>query len=113
MKSTNASAVELRIPGGPGIFHEARWYPHPVKAAALVLHLHAGAFVAAPEPRRTSVVEQLFVQAGASVVSLRYPLAPAHPFPEAVNAAYASLLYLSRERRRLSGARTPILVSGV
>jgi acetyl esterase len=75
----------------------------------LVLHLHAGGFVSAPVPGRITALEQLLVQAGATVVSLRYPLAPAHPFPQAIEAAYAALVELS-QRRPLSGAKANKLV---
>ena len=74
-----------------------------------VLHLHAGAFVSAPEAGRVTVIEQLLIQAGASVSSLRYPLAPEHPFPQAVNAAYESLQQLSRAKH----GKAKIFVAGV
>jgi acetyl esterase len=107
-----ARGVELRIPAGQGAFHRAGWFAPPAEDAPLVLHLHAGAFVGAPAAGRVTAIEQLLVQAGAGVVSLQYPLAPQHPFPEAIRAAYASLLYLGRERRRLSGAHARIVVAG-
>jgi acetyl esterase/lipase len=111
--SASSSGVELRIPAGAGTFHPARWYPHPAKDAPLLLYLHGGAFVGAPTAGRPTPIEQLLMQAGASVVSLRYPLAPEHPFPQAIHAAYATLLYLSRERRRFFRAKGGILVAGV
>jgi len=58
-------------------------------------------------------VVKLLVQAGATVVSLHYPLAPVHPFPRAVEASYAALQWLHRHRRKLSGdADTPLFVAG-
>jgi acetyl esterase len=99
----------LRIAGRAGTFHEATWHPHPSSDAPRVLHLHAGGFTRAPEAGHATVVERLLAQAGASILSLRYPLAPAHPFPQAVCAAYAGLRHLSR-----AGARTkaPLFVAG-
>jgi acetyl esterase/lipase len=104
---------ELRIPAGADNIHQATWYPNPAKDAPLLLYLHGGAFVGAPTAGRPTAIEQLLMQAGASVVSLRYPLAPEHPFPQAIHAAYATLLYLSRERRRFSSGKAEILVAGV
>jgi len=104
---------ELLIPAGSGAPHRATWYRQPSKDAPLVLHLHAGAFVCAPAAGRVTVTEQLLMQAGASVLSLHYPLAPAHPFPDAICAAYATLQYLSRERRRLLRSNGKIIVAGV
>jgi acetyl esterase/lipase len=53
-------------------------------------------------------VEQLLLQAGAAVLSLRYPLAPAHPFPQALCAAYAALQAMARDMSSRSG----LLVAG-
>jgi acetyl esterase/lipase len=110
---TYLTGVDLRIPAAADTFHSARWYPHPVKDAPLLLFLHGGAFDGAPTAGRPTVIEQLLMQAGASVVSLRYPLAPEHPFPHAVCAAYTTLQYLSRERRRFSCAKGKIVVAGI
>jgi acetyl esterase/lipase len=106
------SGVPLRIPAASGPAHEAMWYPQRDKEAPLVLYLHAGMFTRAPSAERPTVVEQLLLQAGAAVVSLRYPLAPAHPFPQAVCAAYSALQYLGHERRRLANVRSGLLVAG-
>ena len=80
------------------------------RSAPLVLHFHAGAFVdGSPD---SDIIARLLAQTGAVVVSLDYPLAPEHPFPAAVEAGYAALLWLQQERRRLSGAHAPLLVAG-
>jgi acetyl esterase/lipase len=79
--------------------------------APIVLHLHAGAFVSAPVDSAPCVV-RLLVESGATVVSLQYPLAPDHPFPQAIEAAHASLRWLHRQRRRLSGADAALFVAG-
>ncbi|HEV8313310.1 MAG TPA: alpha/beta hydrolase [Burkholderiaceae bacterium] len=81
------------------------------RSAPLVLHFHAGAFVDGSLAQGTTVA-QLLAQCGAVVASLDYPLAPAHPFPAAVEAGYAALQWLHRERRRFSGAHAPLLVAG-
>ncbi len=67
---------------------------------ALVLHLHGGAFTAGV-PQACASVADLIADAGAVVVSLDYPLAPEHPFPQPAEAAYAALNWLARQRRRL------------
>jgi acetyl esterase/lipase len=106
------SGVALRIPAATGDAYQALWYPQRDEDAPLVLYLHAGLFTRAPAGDRPTVVEQLLLQAGAAVVSLRYPLAPAHPFPQAVCAAYAALQYLGHDRGRLAGVRAGLLVAG-
>lgn len=77
----------------------------------LVLHFHAGAFVGGGLDD-SAAVAGLLVDAGAAVASLAYPLAPAHPFPQAVEAGYAALQWLERQRRRLAVSRAPLFVAG-
>lgn len=77
----------------------------------LVLHFHAGAFVGGGLDDGMGVAG-LLVDAGAAVASLDYPLAPAHPFPQAVEAGYAALQWLERQRRRLAVTRAPLFVVG-
>lgn len=77
----------------------------------LVLHLHGGEFVtrpAAPAP----LVAQLLAAAGASVVSLDYPLAPQHPFPQALEAAHEALVWMHEQRRVLAELNSPLIVAG-
>lgn len=80
-------------------------------ASALVLHFHGGAFVGGSLDA-SATVPRVFAAAGAAVASVDYPLAPAQPFPSAVEAGYAALVWLDRQRRRLAGATTPIFVAG-
>lgn len=82
-----------------------------LESALLVLHFHAGAFVAGTLDSG-STIAGLVADAGAVVVSLDYPLAPAQPFPQAVEAGYAVLLWAYRQRRRLTGRNAPLLVAG-
>jgi len=79
--------------------------------AALVLHLHGGAFVDG-DLAAGSTVASVIADAGAVVVSLDYPLAPEHPFPQAAEAAHAALAWVHRNRRRLAGAHAPLFVAG-
>lgn len=78
---------------------------------ALVLHLHGGGFTAG-SAGEGSRVAGLLAEAGAAVLSLDYPLAPAHPFPAALEAAYDALRWAQRERRRIAGPRAALYVAG-
>jgi len=78
---------------------------------ALVLHLHGGAFTSG-DLDRGECLARLLADAGAVVVSLGYPLAPAHPFPQAVEAGYAALQWLHKNRRRLAGTGAPLFLAG-
>ncbi|MBX3588122.1 MAG: alpha/beta hydrolase [Ramlibacter sp.] len=80
-------------------------------AVPLVLHLHGGAFVAGSLDCGACLA-QLVAGAGAVVVSLAYPLAPAHPFPQAVEAAYAGVEWVYKHRHKLAGKDAPVYVAG-
>lgn len=81
------------------------------QASPLVLHFHAGAFVGG-SLEGGACIAGLLAASGAVVVSLDYPLAPAHPFPQAVDAAYDALLWISKARHRLAGHDAPVFVAG-
>lgn len=91
----------------------ARFYGRrPARGAApLVLHLHGGQFVAGGLDSGRCMAT-LLAQAGAVVVSVAYPLAPQHPFPKGLEAAYAALAWVHKKRARLAGAGAPLYVAG-
>lgn len=77
----------------------------------LVVHFHGGAFVSG-DLESGECMAQLLVEAGAVVVSVAYPLAPAHRFPAAVDAAYSALEWTHKHRAKLAGPRAPVYVAG-
>ncbi|EWS58233.1 Carboxylesterase NlhH [Methylibium sp. T29-B] len=81
------------------------------RSAPLVLHFHGGAFVAGGLDSGATVAG-LLAEAGAVVVSLDYPLAPAHPFPAAIEAGHAALTWMHRHRSRLAGQSATVWVAG-
>lgn len=111
---TNASAIvpcPLELPGHAPMATRVHGGKLVGQATPLVLHLHGGAFVAGGL-ETGECLAQLLEGAGAVVVSLAYPLAPAHPFPAAVEGAYAALQWLYKQRSKLAGARAPLFVAG-
>lgn len=87
---------------------------HPDSAmepAPLVLHFHAGAFVGGSLDQGACIAG-LLADAGAVVISVDYPLAPAHPFPQAVETGYAALLWAWKARHKLAGRNAPLLIAG-
>ncbi|WP_242671229.1 alpha/beta hydrolase [Hylemonella gracilis] len=95
------SALELRVRG------------QKVRGAAvpLVLHFHGGAFVSGDLDSGACLAE-LLAASGAVVASLAYPLAPAHKFPDAVEAGYTAIEWLHKQRTRLAGTGAPLFVAG-
>jgi acetyl esterase len=83
----------------------------PDDTTPLVLHFHAGAFVDG-NLAEGETVAGLLADAGAVVVSVDYPLAPRHPFPQAVEAGHDALTWLERNRRRLAAPRSPLYLAG-
>src|SRR5688572_11803328 len=77
----------------------------------LVLHFHGGAFTGG-DLDCGDCMAQLLAESGAVVASLGYPLAPQHRFPEAVEAGYAALEWLYRERAKLAGKAAPVYLAG-
>ncbi|MBL8482278.1 MAG: alpha/beta hydrolase fold domain-containing protein [Rhodocyclaceae bacterium] len=83
----------------------------PVPERALVLHFHGGAFVSGSLDSG-AMVRGWLAAAGAVVVSVEYPLAPAQPFPAAIEAGHAALLWAARQRTKLAGPRARLFVAG-
>jgi acetyl esterase/lipase len=77
----------------------------------LVLHFHGGAFVDG-DLDSGACLARLLAAAGAVVVSLDYPLAPAHPFPAAVEAGYAAMEQVYKQRSKLAGPQARVFLAG-
>ena len=77
----------------------------------LVVHFHGGAFVSG-DLSSGECMAGLLVDAGAVVVSVAYPLAPEHRFPEAVEAGYAALDWVYKQRAKLAGKEARVFLAG-
>lgn len=105
--------VGKQIQIAPGQLMDVRFYGgrQGSDVSPLVLHFHGGAFVGG-SLETGACVAGLLTNAGAVVMSLDYPLAPAHPFPAAVEAGYAALLWAVKARNKLAGHGAPIFLAG-
>ena len=83
----------------------------PGGAAPLVVHFHGGAFVKGGLDNGATVA-RLLAGAGAVVVSVAYPLAPVHPFPEGVETGYDVLAWVHRHRVKLAGQGARVFLAG-
>ncbi|KPH75741.1 hypothetical protein AE618_23845 [Bosea vaviloviae] len=91
----------------------ARLYA-PAEIAAdsgIVVHLHGGSFTGGSLVEGEAVATML-AEAGAVVISLDYPLAPAHRFPEALEATYGALVAIGKMRARWAARHAPLYVAG-
>jgi acetyl esterase len=114
--SSPASAAAVRdiaipLPGGATL--AARIYGRKPSGAIapLALHFHGGTFTQG-DLDSGACMAGLLVRAGAVVVSVAYPLAPAHPFPQAVDAGYAALEWTYKQRAKLAGTQAPVYLAG-
>lgn len=101
----------LVLPGREALALRVRGRRTPRGASPLVVHFHGGAFVSG-DLESGACMALLLAQSGAVVVSLAYPLAPAHRFPEAVEAGYAALQWAYKRRNRLAGHGAPVYLAG-
>lgn len=100
------------IMAGPAPLSARLYAPAEIAAeAGVVLHLHGGAFTGGSLAQGEAVATML-AEAGAVVISLDYPLAPAHRFPEALEAAYAALHSIGKGRARWAAKHAPLYVAG-
>lgn len=83
----------------------------PKAPPAIVLHLHGGTFTCGDLDCSVAICRSL-AAAGATVVSLDYPLAPEHPFPAALNVSFAALNLLHRQRATWAGRGARLFVAG-
>ncbi len=92
-----------------------RWYGQGQRSAGggtpLVLHFHGGAFTSGCLDSG-GLVARMLAGSGAVVLSLAYPLAPAHPFPEGMETGYATLEWMYKNRTKLAGKGARLFLAG-
>ena len=105
--------TELTIPGSAGLLG-ARHYV-PLGAAApgpLLLYFHGGGWVVGDLDTHDGVCRFLAAAAGVSVLSVEYRLAPEHPFPAAIEDAWAAFAWLGANAAALGADPHRIAVGG-
>ncbi|MDB0526825.1 alpha/beta hydrolase [Ralstonia solanacearum] len=108
-----AVAIAERIIAGPGGDLALRVYAprQPDPRRGIVLYLHGGGFVVGTARDYDSVASALCEQSGCVVVQADYRLAPEHPFPAAVEDAWAAACWVAAQAHAL-GAQPRIAVVG-
>lgn len=81
------------------------------ETAPLVVHFHGGSFLEG-SAKHESATAAAIAAAGAIVVSVDYPLAPEHPFPEPIERGYETLEWAWKHRTTLAGRDAPLLLAG-
>ncbi|WP_199549466.1 alpha/beta hydrolase [Streptomyces sp. N35] len=111
------SVEDRTIPGPSGAPEiPVRIYlPDPVEARGprpTVVFLHGGGFAVCDLDTHDGTARGICRGAGAAVVSVDYRLAPEHPFPAAVDDAYAALLWAAEHVTELGGDPDALVVAG-
>jgi acetyl esterase len=111
--------TELRVedrdiegPAGPvGI--RIYWPPTaPGHSAPVVVYFHGGGFVIGDLDTHDGTARQHAVGADAIVVSVDYRLAPEHPYPAAVEDAWAATLWVAAHGAEIGADTTRMAVAG-
>jgi acetyl esterase len=105
-----ARIEDRTLPGADGAARRARLYASSHERLPVLLYLHGGGFVVGGLETHDSLCRQLALRSGGAVVALDYRLAPEHPFPAAVEDAWAGLAALARvaDEWGLDGARLAV-----
>jgi acetyl esterase len=102
---------QLRLPSADGTPLPARLYAPSQDALPTLLYFHGGGFVIGNLETHDSLCRQLALRSGCAVVALDYRLAPEHPFPTAVDDAWAAMRHLASHAEAL-GLRPGALAVG-
>jgi acetyl esterase len=124
LRAGSASAAGPRQPempvgdvaiSGPGGGIPARFYEPPglgLEQRPLVVYLHGGCWAMGDLDTHDSVCRFLAANAASTVLSVDYRLAPEHPFPAAVEDAFAAFRWACAECARLGADPRRIAVAG-
>jgi acetyl esterase len=109
---------ELRVedrsidgPAGP-INIRIYWPPTDHTAPPVVLFFHGGGFVVGDLDTHDGTARQHAVGAVAVVVSVEYRLAPEHPYPAAVDDAWAATQWVAAHGDEIGGDASRLAVAG-
>ncbi len=110
-----ARVEALQIPGHGGTLPARFYVPGGLPEATpapLVLYFHAGGWVIGDLDTHDGVCRFLAAAAGVTVLSVDYRLAPEHPFPAAVEDAWASFAWVLANVGELGADPARIAVAG-
>jgi acetyl esterase len=88
---------------------------HPVadpSGSPIVVFYHGGGFVIGDLDSHDPMARAIALKTGAVVVAVDYRLAPEHPFPAAVDDAFAALQWVSEHAEELGGDPARLAVGG-
>lgn len=84
----------------------------PASPSSLIVYYHGGGWTIGTLDAYDAPLRKLANTANAAIVSVDYRLAPEHPFPAAVEDAFAALHWAGANIEELAGAKLPLTVAG-
>lgn len=100
-------AETITIPGPAGEI-PARVFRHP-RPRGVMLHIHGGGWVLGASHHQDPRLEGMCEEAGVTVVSLDYRLAPEHPYPAGPDDCEAAALWLVANADRQFGSERLVI----
>ncbi|GAA0593061.1 alpha/beta hydrolase [Actinomadura livida] len=104
--------LTVRGPGGPVPVRLYRPVPPGGRPLPAVVYLHGGAWVLGGVDDVDAVCRDIADAAGCVVLNVGYRLAPEHPFPAAVDDAWAVVASVAREPHRYGALPGAVAVAG-
>ena len=106
-----SAVTELSIPGPAGDIPARHYRPEHDDAGALLVYFHGGGWVVGDLDSHDNLCRLLCRDAGISVLSVGYRLAPEHPAPAGLDDAYAAYRW-SLEHGADLGTRSGVVAVG-
>nr|WP_233341085.1 alpha/beta hydrolase [Haloprofundus sp. MHR1] len=97
------ATVDRTIPGPAGELNARLYLPEGGGPVPTVVFFHGGGFVLGSIGTHDWLCRQLTRESGCAVLSVDYRLAPEHPFPAAVEDAYAAVEWAAEHTDALRG----------
>ena len=107
-------ALDIEIPRGEEPLAARVYWPQGWDGgpAPVTVYYHGGGFVAGSVELFDALARSLTNATRSIVVSVEYRLAPAHPYPAAVDDAEAALRWVAEHAAQLEGDGSKLLVAG-
>ena len=97
------ATVDRTIPGPAGDLEVRLYVPNADGPYPTVVFFHGGGFVLGSIATHDWLCRHLTRESGCAVLSVDYRLAPEHPFPAAVEDAYAAVEWASEQSDEIAG----------
>ena len=108
-----ARVEDMEVFGPDGPIPVRLYYPSDEPDLPVLVWYHGGGWVIGSVENDDPTARRLCAGAGAIVISVDYRLAPEHPYPAAVDDAYAAAVWAWQNAARYGGDQTRIAVGGV